>query len=58
MIHLLLFELSGTFPIVKNNCLQLVIMFLIKKYLLDNYNHLRYKKKKKKCVSGIESKEF
>ena len=34
-----------TFPIVKNNCLQLVITFLIKKYLLDNYNHLRYKKK-------------
>ena len=56
MIHLLHFELSETFPIVKNNCLQLVITFLIKKYLLDNYNHLRYKKKN--SVSGIESKEF
>ena len=29
-IHLFHFELSGTFPIVKNNCLQLVITFLIK----------------------------
>ena len=30
------FELSGTFPIVKNNCLQHVNVFN-KKYLLDNY---------------------
>ena len=28
MIHLFHFELSGTFPIVKNNYLQLVITFL------------------------------
>ena len=30
MIHQFHFELSGTFPVVKNNYLQLVIMFLIK----------------------------
>ena len=36
------FELSGTFPIAKNNCLQHYVNIFIKKYLLDNTNHLKY----------------
>ena len=38
------FKLSGTFPIVKNTAYNIMFTFLIK-YLLDNYNHLRYNKK-------------
>ena len=38
MIHLFIFELPRTFPIVKNNCLQHYDNVFNEKRLLDNYN--------------------
>ena len=55
LMDLLIFELPRTFPIAKNNCLQHYDNVFNKKYLLDNYNHLRHNKN---SVRGIESKEF
>lgn len=55
MIDLFHFELLGSFSIVKNNCLLHYDNVFDEKYLLDNYNHLRYNKN---SVSVIESKDI